>query len=1596
MSRKYIVGCIAIGIITSAVYCSAYAEQSDGAETAQYAENSEIAAEPPKQFDENEYTPDLPPVNQTENESGGGDTEITDGGNDAGDLNDGDGDGTLPNEGEGGQNPEDQSTGGDQENQGNQEGQEGQDGENDDNNDENDDNNNDGDNDNDDTGNQDNDTDGDENDDDTYDIGWYNDNDTVFEISSEKQLRGLMMLSNGLAADYEEPVSFAGKRIDMAEHISLESAPWIPIGQEDKPFDGVFNGNSYTISMLNVKADSGQYGGLFGFLTGRIENLHIVNADISGGAANGAAAGFAADGSEIVNVTVSGRVYDGDDNGGIVGITYGTVENSVNNADVTASEYAGGIAGVVGDTGVVQGCSSYKTTLESDALTVKSDNGAGGVAGKSSGIIALCDNNANVEAGTAGGGICAEAESGQITQSYSTGSVQSAAGFAGGITGRGNEIDISYCYVLGMPICGDGISGGIAAELTAGSVTRSYSYFEWKRSDNTAPIVYSGADSDISLCFCLKESADDETDTGENDNPDEEQPPVEDDTEESAEADGDTRNEADVTEAEQKDFESGRLSWLLNTANGKETNEKIWGVNGKYPVIADAQNKPVLRVNTVFNAEGGSILPSAEFCTRDSVVTVKLSSEFKYKLVDLWVRYETSKTETDISEKPYSFTMPDEDVTVYAVFEPIKSSSDKPNDGTDDKENRTRYTVTFDACGGLFYRDTDDECDIIEKTVVKGRSVSAPPSPTMEGYVFDGWYCDSDGKTEYDFGDSVTEDMTLYASYISDSEYSVTFDLNGGEGTAPKAQSVRFGELISDPGSVSWPDGSKEFNGWSTVKNKESTLWDFSSDTMPKKDIVLYALWLDKDLDFSGSGTKSVPYEIKSAEDLSLLSEKVSNGETYRGRYFTLEDNAECDKSIGSRTHPFMGIFDGNGKTVTLDIESKNSYSGLFGFVSGAEITDVNVTGTVNGTDYTGAVAGYAENSVITSCKSDAKVTVTGSYAGGIVGYGSADNSENNGEVSGAQYVGGICGKASADMTACVNTGKVSSDSGYAGGIAGDASGYSITSSSNSGNIVCGNRGGGDEDAYAGGIAGLLKNAEDCENSGQIEGAARTGGITGRVTGTASRCVNTGSVTGTVRAGGIAGSAAVNSLISYCRAEEGSVTALKSYAGGICGECENNAVVEYSFCTAETESGGSYCAGISAKGGTVKYSFYYCETNSDCPVAENAEVYASYHLASSSDNDDNFKEPSKSLSAFEEGRVSWLLNTAGGGDFKRSGNSGIWTTVDGIPAYADNGGGTVAVIASNGADGNEVLINGKDMFFCSKNDKAEISYRENEESSLGSIEIRGFWDGSNIIKTLSAEDMSANEITVAADYIAEGHFTQKAEEPEDDDKKEPDGENQDGQNTGDETNSDSSARSRRSASRRASERNEGSSDFGSINAEGNSNGTGNGGMGITNGSSNGSGGKVGGSGGASGNRGSNAVFSSDTASAGGSKTETDLPADKPAPEEFGESNVTSENSRNTGDANVSLTAATERQLADTIETTPDNAENGAGISETAGRSDDISAGSKKQIAKLRTNELVPSAEKKADGKIGILSLAALLAGFFTNIIFDKRKRNTKT
>ena len=157
------------------------------------------------------------------------------------------------------------------------------------------------------------------------------------------------------------------------------------------------------------------------------------------------------------------------------------------------------------------------------------------------------------------------------------------------------------------------------------------------------------------------------------------------------------------------------------------------------------------------------------------------------------------------------------DTKLYAIWEPIPV---------------TTYTVSFDANGGT--GTMADVTGVTGSYTLPANGFTAP-----SGKQFKGWATSASGAVITGTSITVSADTTLYAIWepIPVTEYTITFNVNGGIGTIP-SQTTSGQKLSSLPTATH--SGSYSFVGWYTAASggtQITTAYVFSANT------TVYAHW---------------------------------------------------------------------------------------------------------------------------------------------------------------------------------------------------------------------------------------------------------------------------------------------------------------------------------------------------------------------------------------------------------------------------------------------------------------------------------------------------------------------------------------------------------------------------------------------------------------------------------------------------------------------------------------------------------------------------------------------------------------------------------
>ncbi|MFS2801858.1 fimbrillin family protein [Phocaeicola dorei] len=232
------------------------------------------------------------------------------------------------------------------------------------------------------------------------DLGYiYDSNTNTYTVYNADGLMNVAELVNGGKTDIN---------ITLDKNIDLTGKSWTPIGTDyDNSYTGTFDGGGHTITGLTFTTND-EYAGLFGWLNraGTVKNVVM----------------------EGVQIT-SNQIYGGSI-GGVVGYSWGTIENCSVSGSVSGTVYVGGVVGVqIG--GSITGCSS--------SATVKGTVDVGGVAGQtnSSATLTACYATGNViiemdpKKNIAGGSLVGMNAGSSLLACYATGNVTSTGSSTG-------------------------------------------------------------------------------------------------------------------------------------------------------------------------------------------------------------------------------------------------------------------------------------------------------------------------------------------------------------------------------------------------------------------------------------------------------------------------------------------------------------------------------------------------------------------------------------------------------------------------------------------------------------------------------------------------------------------------------------------------------------------------------------------------------------------------------------------------------------------------------------------------------------------------------------------------------------------------------------------------------------------------------------------------------------------------------------------------------------------------------------------------------------------------------------------------------------
>ena len=230
------------------------------------------------------------------------------------------------------------------------------------------------------------------------DLGYTIESNGSYTVYNADGLLNVAELVNGGKTDIN---------ITLDKNIDLTGKGWTPIGTSfDNSYKGTFDGGGHTITGLTVTTND-QFVGLFGYLNraGMVKNVVM-------------------EGIQITSNHMFGCT------GGVVGYSWGTIENCSVSGSVSGTDCVGGVVGSQ-KAGSIIGCSS--------SATVKGKHYVGGVAGEKWGTMTACYATGNVTLEIAsqknnfGGGVVGLNGGSRVLACYATGNVTSTGSSTGNV-----------------------------------------------------------------------------------------------------------------------------------------------------------------------------------------------------------------------------------------------------------------------------------------------------------------------------------------------------------------------------------------------------------------------------------------------------------------------------------------------------------------------------------------------------------------------------------------------------------------------------------------------------------------------------------------------------------------------------------------------------------------------------------------------------------------------------------------------------------------------------------------------------------------------------------------------------------------------------------------------------------------------------------------------------------------------------------------------------------------------------------------------------------------------------------------------------------
>ena len=879
--------------------------------------------------------------------------------------------------------------------------------------------------------------------------------DTIYYINNEEEMALLAYMVNVQKEQYFGYTFKLNCDLSMANHY------WIPIGIDgahNRPFLGTFDGQGHTISGIVVNRSDYNENGLFAWVgrynfwySGVVENLRLFNSIISGGEATGAIVGYLEDG-RINNCVTDAVVHGGNLTGGIVGtVSHGDSENypSVINClyignDVTGGNEKGPVVGC--NTQVINVSKSYYTNSSLNNLsnslnvyalpvTIVQPEGA---------TITLLGNNHITYEGTeyyATDGsikfsVIPDDPYSSITHVYinNTDVINSISD------------DGTFSLALAFNMSPSATITATVQKLIGGSGTEEdpFTIANLTQWNNFASLVTNGATfegkfikvtadiSGINSMAGLNQTKSFQGTfdggnhilTGSFSNSNTYAalfPHVQNATIKNLQINGSFTVGQHGAALVGKNYGTTTIEnvKVLASITAQGDQRYIGGIVG-HGGTSTLTLKDILFKGTVSNSSGyaGGLIGWSDGMTLTlNNCTFKGNHTGDGAFHPIAAK-SANKPMNNTITNTYFYTGPENIQNKYIAVAAISVQSSAPRDGV-------TYVTATDAEGATCYYFND---------APEGLSIDYDMERGAVGY----YYLNMERANE-NMQFTIPQDATTFRVYdcggkssamTSDGSYNkVTSRLKL---TAPAGKSVHLSGQVEMDANVenlyiNDNRGVEHFR-YSYNQNGQPTIPEV---TMSDNEAIIISVnsnhYLTTGFEIAVTVTNRSSAVIESTEDWNAMAANIQNGGSYRGTDIYLNANINVSTPMGNSEHPFDGNFEGNGRTITADINGSEGCEALFRYIKGVKITNLKVAGNFVVGQHGAALVGnasctnYIDTIAVTANVSMHSNVATGNYHhGGVIGHATNSNTImrgvvfsgtlSSGTANSTAYTGGLIG----------------------------------------------------------------------------------------------------------------------------------------------------------------------------------------------------------------------------------------------------------------------------------------------------------------------------------------------------------------------------------------------------------------------------------------------------------------------------------------------------------------------------------------------------------------------------------------------------------